>query len=330
MKDARREYELALADFSQPGNRWSEKGRLTYWGKAAGLTAEEIVADARAAGVTDRDADIRRGWNDARPQGDRFNRASCEQRGTRFTRHRGRNAGESFPHCVRRLIGDLDAAMKATADDVSGLSPFAIPADGEAQTVSFLAHLFRPEDLLYIFRADKPATGTPGANLVPCREWLADLGRGASMPGDIVVPNPFTGEEGDTAGGGRSFVAQSCLARFPFAVIEFDGLPLPLQYAFWRGLLMKSPLAPRVASITYSGGKSLHGLLHVACGSLDEWLTVRDKLRGLFAADEDPAFRADQEAMRPRTGTRLAGVARFENDRLQRLLYLNPGATGSK
>ena len=71
MKDPRREYEAALADFSQPGNRWNAKGRLTYWGKAAGLTADEIVSDARAAGVTDRDADIRRGWNDAKPKGDR-------------------------------------------------------------------------------------------------------------------------------------------------------------------------------------------------------------------------------------------------------------------
>ena len=71
MKEPRREYEAALADFSQPGKRWNAKGRLTYWGKAAGLTAEEIISDARAAGVTDRDADIRRGWNDAKPKGDR-------------------------------------------------------------------------------------------------------------------------------------------------------------------------------------------------------------------------------------------------------------------
>ena len=65
MKDPRREYEAALADFSQPGGRWNAKGRLTYWGKAAGMSADEIISDAWAAGVRDRDADIRRGWNDA-------------------------------------------------------------------------------------------------------------------------------------------------------------------------------------------------------------------------------------------------------------------------
>ena len=71
MKDPRREYEAALGAFATPGNRWTAKGRLTYWGKAAGMSADEIISDARAAGVTDRDADIRRGWNDAKPKGDR-------------------------------------------------------------------------------------------------------------------------------------------------------------------------------------------------------------------------------------------------------------------
>ena len=52
MKDPRREYEAALADFSQPGGRWNAKGRLTYWGKAAGMSADEIISDARAASTT--------------------------------------------------------------------------------------------------------------------------------------------------------------------------------------------------------------------------------------------------------------------------------------
>lgn len=65
----------------------------------------------------------------------------------------------------------------------------------------------------------------------------------------------------------------------------------PEQAAFWRGLLSTSPFAPKVAAVTYSGGKSLHGLLHVGCRTLAEWQAVRDKLRGLLAADPDPAFR---------------------------------------
>ena len=321
MKDPRREYEAALADFAQPGERWNAKGRLTYWGKAAGLTADEIVADARAQGVTDRDADIRRGWNDARPQGDR------PQGGWRGTMRTAKpKPPPTFPRYVRDLIGDAQAAQGATAGMVRRLSPFPIPADGRAQTAAFLRSLFDPADVLHVFRDDVPTAGKPGANLMPCREWLAKVERGDMMPGDLIVPNPFTGAEGETTDGKRSRIAQSCLARFPFAVIEFDAMPLALQFAFWRGLLMKSPLAPKVTSIVYSGGKSLHGLLHVGCRTLADWQIVRGKLRGLLAADPDPAFRADEQAMRPRTGTRLPGVFRFGSGNLQTLLYLNPEA----
>ena len=319
MKDPRREYETALADFAQPGGRWNAKGRLTYWGKAAGMSADEIISDAWAAGVRDRDADIRRGWNDARPKGER------PQGGWRHYAPRAKpKPPPTFPRYVRDLVAAGDG--EATSADLLTLSPFAVPRDARAQTAAFLRSLFDPADVLHVFRDDVPTAGKPGANLMPCREWLAKMERGDMMPGDLIVPNPFTGAEGETADGKKSRIAQSCLARFPFAVIEFDAMPLALQFAFWRGLLTKSPLAPKVASIVYSGGKSLHGLLHVGCRTLADWQNVRGKLRGLLAADPDPAFRADEQAMRPRTGTRLPGVCRFSNGKTQRLLYLNPEA----
>ena len=320
MKDLpRRKYEAALADFAQPGNRWSAKGRLTYWGRAAGLTAEEIIADARAAGVTDRDADIRRGWNDARPKGDR------PQGGWRLHAPRAKpKPPQTYPRYVRDMVAA--GGGSATSADLIALSPSAVPEDTGAQTASFLRSLFDPSDVLHVFRDDEPTAGRPGLNLMPCRDWLARLERGDTMPGDLVVPNPFTGAEGETADGRKSRIAQSCLARFPFAVVEFDAMQLGTQAAFWRGLLATSPLAPKVAAVTYSGGKSLHGLLHVGCRTPAEWQTVCGRLRGLLAADPDPSFRADGQAMRPRTGTRLPGVRRFSNGRTQRLLYLNADA----
>ena len=252
VKEPRREYEAALADFSQPGGRWNAKGRLTYWGKAAGMSADEIISDARAAGVTDRDADIRRGWNDAKPRGDR------PQGGWRHYAPRAKpKPPPTFPRYVRDLVAD---GGEATSADLLALSPFAVPTDARAQTAAFLRSLFDPADVLHVFRDDAPTAGKPGLNLMPCREWLAKMEHGEAMPGDLIVPNPFTGVEGETADGKKSHIAQSCLARFPFAVIEFDSMPLKAQAAFWRGLLSTSPLAPKVAAITYSGGKSLHGL----------------------------------------------------------------------
>ena len=89
-------------------------------------------------------------------------------------------------------------------------------------------------------------------------------------------------------------------------------------------------LAPKVAAITYSGSKSLHGLIHVGCDALSDWQIVCRQLRGLFAANPDPAFRADEQAMRPRTGTRLPGVRRLNNGKPQSLLYLNQEAVSPR
>ena len=318
MKDPRREYEAALADFSQPGNRWMAKGRLTYWGKAAGLTADEIIS----AGVNDRDTDIRRGWNDAKPKG-RCPQGNWRQNDWRNYAPRTKpKPTPMFPRYVRDMVTAGDG--EATSADLLALSPFVVPKDGRTQTAAFLRSLFDPADVLHVFRDDAPTAGKPGQNLMPCRNWLAMLERGERMNGDLIVANVFSGAEANTTDGRKSYIAQSCLASFPFAVVEFDSMPLKVQAAFWRGLLATSPLGTTVAALVYSGGKSIHGLLHVGCRMLEDWQTVRGQLRGLLAADPDPTFRADEQAMRPRTGTRLPGVHRFDNGRRQTLLYLNP------
>ncbi len=319
MKDALEEYRLALADFSQPGARWGNIGRLTVWGRKAGLTADEIVDAARAAGVKDRDADIRRGWESARPPRDAPR--------NRYTPRMPRPTPRTFPGFVRSMIEA--GGGEADAEAVRALSPYYFPRTANprlAQTAAFL-RLFDPADLLFIFRDDAPAAGRRGVNLRTAAEWLEIVENGGDLPGDLVCPNPFTGAEGLTTDGKPSLVAQTSIARFPFLIVEFDDLPLPGQCAFWRGFLTRSPLARAVASITYSGGKSLHALLHFGCATLAEWTARRDQLRRFLAADPDPVFRADEQAMRPRTGTRLPGVVRFSSGRVQELLYLNPAAT---
>lgn len=317
MIDPMQKYRNALAAFAVPGNRYSEKGALTYWGKAAGLSADEIIHDARAHGVKDRDADIRRGWGDARPQGAR----PATERKRRTVR-----TPPTFPRYVRDMIGDMATAQPVTLDAVRRLSPFSIPLSPQAQTEAFMRALFEPGDLLHVFRSASPSRGVPGENLLPCREWMERIGRGETLPGDLIIPNPFTGKPGETANGTPSYIAQSCLAAFPFIVVEFDEMPLAVQCAFWRGLLEKSPLAGIVAAIVFSGGKSLHGLLYVKSTLVTEWQAMRDRVRGLLSSDADPCFRADPQAMRPRTGTRIPGAIRSTNGNRQQLIYLNPAA----
>ncbi len=319
MKSPRKQYEAALADFSQPGNRWRNIPRLTYWGKVAGLTKDDIISDAKAVGVHNRDADIRRGWNSAQPKLC-HSHDGCRHSATITSPKQP----PTFPLYVRNIVAA--GGCEATSADLLAMSPIPVPKDGKTQTEAFLRALWNNDDLLHIFRDDKPAKGEPDINLMTCRDWLNSIERGNPMPGDLIVPNVFSGAKADTTDGRKSYIAQSCLAHFPFILIEFDSLALKVQAAFWRGLLSTSQLATKVAAITYSGGKSLHGLIHVGCDTLAEWQTVCGQLRGLLAADPNHAFRTDEQAMRPRTGTRLPGVHRFSNGRLQPLLYINPAA----
>ena len=275
MKDPRREYEAALADFSQPGNRWTAKGPLTYWGKAAGLTAEEIIADARAAGVCDRDADIRRGWNDAKPKGDR----------PQGKWHRAARTKPKPPPTFPRYVRDMIAAGggEATSADLIALSPYDFMhgrENGNPQLTlaAWMRSLFDPADQLFVFRDDVPTAGKPGENLRTCAEWVRHICLAGALTGDLIVANVFSGAEGNTTGGRPSYVAQSSLARFPFIVVEFDEMPLARQCAFWRGLLATSPLAPNVASVVFSGGKSLHALLHVGCRIVRHFSQIGDPM----------------------------------------------------
>jgi len=316
---ARAKYEAALTAFAQPGGRWQNKGALTYWGKAAGLSADEIIEDAHAHGVTNRDGDIRRGWNDARI----LDPADPSRRRPRATRTVQRPATS---HYVRELSGGM-RGEPGTVDGVRELSPCRdwMGKPPQAQTAMFLRAAFRPDEKLHIFRDDRPTAGVPWVNLRAAADWLERLPF-EPLPGDHIVPNPFTGSLGETTDGKKSLIAQSCLAAFPFMLIEFDEMPLAMQYAFWRAFLLKSELAKQLVALVYTGGKSVHGLLHVGCNTLLDWQAVRNPMCALIASDELPLYRADAQAMRPRTGTRLPGVERIGKGTLQELVYLNPAA----
>ena len=328
MIDPRAKYESALAAFAAPGARWANKGALTYWGKAAGMTDDEIVADAHAAGVTDRDADIRRGWADARPRGDRPQGFGFGRRAAPLARPR-QEPPQTFPRFVRDMVAAGGGMGDCGSDAVRELSPcldwFGTPPPPN-QTAMFMRAAFAPGEMVHVFRDDVPTVGRPGANIRPAADWVELIGRGEPLPGDLLVPNPFTGERGETTAGKQSFIAQSCLAAFPFMVLEFDEMPLAKQCAFWRAFILTSRLAPALVALTFSGNRSIHGLVHVGCAALADWQAVRQRMRGLFASDPDATMRADVQAMQPRTGTRLPGVRRFDNGRRQTLLYLNPRA----
>ena len=270
------------------------------------------------------------------------------------------------PGWVRRILGDMETAEQGEPDWVREMSVCLdwLGADPKErrQTADFLTANYNADEFLHITRKCRTANGDEsflagrmGDNIKTRDEWLADIRAGRQLTGDYIVPNPFSGSA-DKHG---SYITGECIADFPFIALEFDNIPLAVQFAFWRSFLLTSDLAPRLASITHSGNKSLHALLFVGCSTCEAWKREAERLRGFFYSDPEfyivekkvvqivdgerretvkeervYPFRIDPAGLTsPRQGTRLPGVRRRrddlsgrETDVVQELLYLNPFA----
>ena len=318
MIDPRAKFEAALDVFATPGNRWGGTSALTYWGAACGMDAEAVIDAAHGAGVRSRDADIRRGMVSATARVT-ANAARFTGRGSAWNYCRCNPRPPQPPDRVRRLIeaGRDISTMEALRE----LSPVPIPRATDAraylrQTKSMLVRLFGDGDIVNI-RKDKADTtpATPDVNLRSLADWLRQTGG----HGEIVRPNPFTGKQGNTADGKPSFGAKACIAAYKHMVFEFDELPLADQCRFWAGFIRCGKLP--LVTLTYSGGKSVHGVVRVNAPDAETWARYRAQIIERYAADPDRAYRLDVQALNPLTGCRLAGVVRKDTGKVQEMLF---------
>lgn len=326
----RSRYNDALSKFAVRHQRvyMLTKGKMVSYGKGAGMSADEIIADAHAVGVENRDEFIRSLWDSStmRPDDD-----SPDAEISKQPRKPRKAEPRKHPLHVRNMIGDVDAARNGCADWVRELSPCLdwIGRPPSVQTALWLRALYRPGELLHVTRIGTATAGRLGVNIRPASEWAQMTEDGKPLPGDGIIPQPLTGKPGTTEDGRPSFIANDAVADCPFVLIEFDDLPLPMQYGLWRGFVLSSKLAPALASVTYSGGKSLHALINVGCRTAADWNAVCARFKTLFCSDDEPTYRCDPQSLRIRQATRVPGVWRTgDNGRrtLQELVYLNPDA----
>jgi hypothetical protein len=275
--------------------------------------------------VFDRDADIRRGMVSAIAK-------VGSRPATGYTTRR-REERQTFPGYVRGLIrdgggaADFDALCNLSPMPVAGMSP-------PTQTAAFLAALYKPTDLLHVFASDRHRRGEIGRDILTRAEWLERMKRKGDLGGDCVCKNPLTGRQGTNGNGEPSYTSRDCIATYHYALIEFDALPLREQCAFWRGWLSSPKRAAAVAALTFSGGKSIHGLVRTGADAVTAPKVERD-LHDLLCADlevqtitEDGKekkvypYRTDPNTLKPHGGTRIAGATRHGNGATQTLLYL--------
>jgi len=202
------------------------------------------------------------------------------------------------------------------------------PAEGSLPSLTpvqefrvYLETLFRPEERVCIVSNDvfrntegkwNPGRGTSdrtaGQLLSELEKHPNDLGAviGDWKPdcGAWIRFNPVDGKG----------IKNENVTRFTYALVESDSLPLEEQ----KAILTKLELP--VACMVYSGGKSLHAIVHVDAENAKEY---RERVEILYAILEREGFPVDVQNRNPSRLSRLPGATR--NGKRQALLGVNLG-----
>lgn len=205
--------------------------------------------------------------------------------------------------------GDLmtfaSSCPELTWEDVAARSPIDPAA---VTSCDFLEAVFKPEEYVAITsRLNDP--GRP-YRVGSRAEWVNGM---KSREGIFYLSNPVDGQVLKNADGNWSLRSETNLTDFRHMVLECDKPDCLL----WIRAMAQVPLP--IASITSSGGKSIHLLVRWGSSTKAAFLEDLDKVQpGLVR------YGADPQAMTAVRLTRLPGGMR--GDRQQKLLFLDPKA----
>ncbi len=104
------------------------------------------------------------------------------------------------------------------------------------------------------------------------------------------------------------------VTAFRYALVESDSMSLAEQEAVYRGLALP------IAALVYSGGKSLHAIVHI---DADAYEVYRERVQFLYGVLEQNGCTVDKQNRNPSRLSRLPGVTR--NGKEQTLVAVNIG-----
>jgi len=221
-------------------------------------------------------------------------------------------SGYSF---VREMI-DAGGGT-ATSAELKALSPRPIHAKPWVQAMHFCLMLDEPDaGLFFLGTPQTPRTREHLHELTEVEVGLMD--HPTAIPTHIL-PNGLTGEGVSDGKGGLSYAREACVCHTQNTVVEFDEMPLAVQAAFWKGVIISGLLPLR--ALVYSGGKSIHGLLRLESGK--DFKTQWRVLERALANDSDKRYHCDLSFRSPVQMMRMPGALRPETGRRQSLLYLD-------
>ena len=189
------------------------------------------------------------------------------------------------------------------------------------QLVAFLETLFKPDELVGYVSNDvwKDAEG----------KWMPSKGVYDRTAAELIAqirkyPNDLGATIGDwkkECGAWIRFnpldgmgVKNENVTRFTYALVESDDMPIHEQDALYRKLELP------IATLTHSGGKSLHAIVRVDAENYEEY---RKRVDFLYDYLDKNGLKVDKQNRNPSRLSRMPGVTR--NGQMQTLIATNIG-----
>ena len=189
------------------------------------------------------------------------------------------------------------------------------------QLVTFLETLFKPDELVGYVSNDvwKDAEG----------KWMPSKGVYDRTAAELIAqirkyPNDLGATIGDwkkECGAWIRFnpldgmgVKNENVTRFTYALVESDDMPIHEQDALYRKLELP------IATLTHSGGKSLHAIVRVDAENYEEY---RKRVDFLYDYLDKNGLKVDKQNRNPSRLSRMPGVTR--NGQMQTLIATNIG-----
>ena len=207
--------------------------------------------------------------------------------------------------------------------EYDGIAPDPVPAKEwkpAEDLLTYLRLLFKPDDIVGYVTNDvwdnegriSPARGvytrTAGELIESLRKHPDDIGWTVGdwkeEAGAWIRFNPLDGQG----------VANANVTAFRYALVESDTLPIQEQDALYRRLELP------IAALVYSGGKSLHAIVHIDAPDIEEYYRRVDFLYSFLQKE---GVDIDRQNRNPSRLSRMPGVTR--NGKMQYLAATNIG-----
>ncbi len=314
-------YETALKNIPPPGaGCHSSLLSVANLGVLAGVPGSRIAEDIRA--------NIPRGQRQVRAREieDAVSKAMREVTPLTDQQPQARQFARRPPSPPKLFDGPayrrklIDRSAGCTEAEIWEASPCRIDWEpGAWDSLAVLSKLYAPSDVLFV-------GGVYDRQVQTVKAIIDGILKGVAVP-PHVIPNPLDGNAHETSSGDKaSFRCDAAVQAFRFAVVEFDDMPRCDQVSFWFSIL-SGGLLP-VAALIDSAGKSIHAWLRVDLPDVDAWR--REIREGLYHPETGrmTLLGADRACQNPSRLSRMPGALREDKGgAVQRLLYLNPGAS---